>query len=208
MYDFRDIRDLNNLRGASALVEVAAMARIGTLAAGGELINQRALQLERDAKRLGRRGKAERAQALKIKAAELKSVMRSIHVQREKEEIRPLVSVDDGALLQGRASQEGVGRKGLTISLVNAEGKVLDSTKTTANGAFLLKQGAQDKGVLVVVADGKELGALEPPALRPKVSQFLDLPLERLSFKGTWRRWKPKEGRKPSGLTATFGTHG
>lgn len=177
-----EIRKDENLRGASALVEVAAMARVGALSAGADVTGKRATQMERDARRQERRGKKARATALISTAARLRDVRTSMEMQREKEQIRPLAPTDDGALVQGRAHAKGMGRAGLTVSLVAADGKVLDTTRSTEGGAFLLRQKTAGTAAHIIVSEpgGAHLGALRTPTLKRREAVFMDMPLDRL----------------------------
>ena len=181
--DLAKVKSDDNLKGASSLVEVAAMARVGALSAGAEVTGQRAAQMALDARRQERRGKSLRAAEL-IRASEgLKSLKREMGVQREKEQIRPLEPTDETALFQGRASKEGQGQAGLIVSLVAADGTVLDRTKSAAGGAFVLRNDADVSDARIVVADldGSALGSVKVPDVKRKGHVFVDMPLEKLT---------------------------
>lgn len=182
---FEKIQSEEILSGASALVEVSAMARVGVLSAGAEVTAQRATQLDRDALRLERRGKAVRATQLRKQASTLREVKHSMNLQREREQIRPLEPAKDTALVQGRASKSGKGKAGLTVSLVGADGTVLDSVKSGANGAFILRRDTEIKDAQIVVGDidGTNLGVSPLPHILRNKSLFVDLPMERLKAK-------------------------
>ena len=179
---FDAMKDEENLKGVSALAEVAAMARVGVLSAGSGLVGQAAGQREKDAARQARRGKVARATALDAEAQRLRQMRKALVVQREKEQIRPLTPPPEAGLLQGRATQGGFGKAGLTVKLVDADGAVLDETTSKANGAFLLRDTARAGTGRIVVSDaaGTVLGRVAPPAGARDGTGFLDLPLERL----------------------------
>ncbi len=182
--DIETMGNPDNLKGASALVEVAAIARVGVLSSGARLGDKRAAQMERDASRQDRRGKADRAAQLKTAAAAMRSKTASMDVQREKEQIRPLTPTGDATLVQGRASKDGRGKAGLIVSLMTPDGTILDQTKSGEGGAFALKnaQPVNDARVVITDIDGTTLGALRAPKLSAGAQVFLDMPVERLDI--------------------------
>lgn len=180
--DFETLLQADNINAASALVEIASMSRVGILAAGADLNEKRATQMERDADRLENRGKVNRAEELRGNAERLREATTAMKRQREKEQIRPLVASPSEAILQGRATAKGRGKAGLKVSLIDKEGNVLARTISGANGAFTLKQkGVAKTGTIVIEdIDGKILGEVQAPKLILAKSRFVDLPVEKL----------------------------
>jgi len=180
--DFETLLQADNINAASALVEIAAMSRVGILAAGADLNQKRATQLERDADRLENRGKVNRAEELRSNAVRLREATTAMSKQREKEQIRPLVASPTEAILQGRATAKGRGKAGLKVSLIDKEGNVLARTVSGVNGAFTLKQKGVAKAGTVVIedTDGKVLGEVQVPKPILAKSRYVDLPVEKL----------------------------
>jgi len=135
----QEIENEENLNGASALIEVSALARVGMLSAGGKLMDKRAQQMELDAKRVARRGKLGRAEHLKQSAVNLRKVNASMSVQREQEQIREPIPQEEEIILQGRATEAGRGKAGVDVTLVNVKGQVVARTISGKNGAYELR---------------------------------------------------------------------
>ena len=197
--DLANVMDEENVNAASALIEVAAMSRVGMLSAGADLTEKRAIQMERDADLMETRGKVERAQHLRTNAVHLREASAGITRQREKEQIRPLVASASESILQGRATAEGKGKAGLKVSLVDNQGNVLARTVSGANGAFLLTQKGEAKTGTVVIedVDGKLLGEVATPKLTVAKSRFMELPVETLKPVRNTPVKDPKNPKEP-----------
>ena len=181
----KSIENEDNVMGASALIEISAMARVGMLSAGAGLTVKRADQMERDAKRLARRGKLDRASQLQEAAVNLRGLQDSIFVQKEQEQIRQLLPNKDEVIVQGRATEKGRGKAGLRVSLVDTEGTVLAQTKSARNGAFVIRPAAPpdaDARIIIEDADGVILGEMPAPVLALAKVAFVPVPVEKLNI--------------------------
>lgn len=173
----------DDIKGASALLEISAMARVGMLGTGANLNEIRAKQMDRDAERMVKRNRPDRAEALRQASGNLRQLGSAITQQQEQEQIRPAIPSAEETILQGRATSKGRGAGKLRVVLADKKGKVLAEATSGDNGAFILRSPndiPKSAKLKLLDTDGNELGDMDAPKLVKAQAGYMDIRLETL----------------------------
>lgn len=124
---------------ATGMREIGAQARVGALGTFSGVNAARIAQLGRDRDRALRRGDADRATELEAQMTRSASLAGVVGAQAERESIVPAPVPRGQAVVRGRITDRGRGRKGVVANLLDARsGAQLAQTTSGENGAFEL----------------------------------------------------------------------
>lgn len=143
---------------AAGLREVSVQARVASLGGVAALGRARRTQLARDRDRALRKGDQARAAELEGLLVTQTRLGREIDSERQREAIVPMPVPKDQAVVRGRVTDGGQGRKGILVTLRDPQGETLALAQTDPKGAFELFHVPQDTvTVRVTDADGGHL---------------------------------------------------
>ncbi|MEM9332139.1 MAG: PASTA domain-containing protein [Pseudomonadota bacterium] len=164
--------------GLTALPEFNAIARVGIMGIGDKLATARVQQLQRDADRAARRGKATRAKHLRKKVSKISVSRNAMKHQSEREQIREVRTEPDNLVLQGRLSEKGLGKAGLRLDLLDENGLSIGTAVTDKVGGFVIFTPKRSlKNTTMVVSDGSG-GILQSSRLTEDINAFVELDLK------------------------------
>ena len=156
----KQLSNLNadDVRGAAALTEITAMARIGGFEVGKTMARAEVQSLRLDAARARRRGKPERSDELEKRAADYEKLLVRMEVGQERELTRAPVAEPGELLLTGRITDKGRPMEGLRADLFDASGNSVAHDVSDDLGHFTLRAPEDKAPKKIVISNGK--GAL------------------------------------------------
>jgi|GEM_PF-2618667 hypothetical protein len=181
-----NIKNLNKCsdemsESASALPNIAPMARVANFNTGDVFSKAKQRQLKRELSRSKKRGDKNGAQLIEHKLRLEEAQNRYIVTQKQREEITPVTAEENQVVIQGRVTLKGIGI-GVDchlVSLVNEKGTLLQKATTNKSGSFtLVDESGSAYAIKVSNKEGKvlyqnsELGLSQE---RPKIYMEIEL---------------------------------
>ncbi|HEY9030055.1 MAG TPA: PASTA domain-containing protein [Kangiella sp.] len=123
---------------ASALPNIAPMARVANFNTGDVFSKAKQRQLKRELSRSKKRGDKSGAHIIEHKLRHEEAQNRYIVTQKQREAIKPVSPEENQVVIQGRVTLNGLGVDCYLVSLVNEKGSLLQKSTTNKSGGFTL----------------------------------------------------------------------